>query len=144
MFERMSDDARSVMVLAQEEARLLCHQYLGTEHLLLGLIREERGGAAQVLETVDIHLDSVRVQVKVIVGEGDQRPSGHIPFTPNAAAALQRSPRLAGTFADPWINTEHILLAIIDGNQNSALKVLRALDVNLDTLRALLMARASL
>ena len=144
MFERLSDDARSVMVLAQEEARLLSHQYLGTEHLLLGLIREERGVAAQVLETVDIHLDPVRVQVKVIVGEGDQRPSGHIPFTPNAAAALQRSPRLAGTVADPWINTEHILLAIIDGNQNSALKVLRALDVNLDTLRALLMANASL
>ena len=144
MFERLSDDARSVMVLAQEEARLLSHQYLGTEHLLLGLIREERGVAAQVLETVGIHLDPVRVQVEVIVGEGDQRPSGHIPLTPNAEAALQRSPRLAGTFADPWINTEHILLAIIDGNQNSALKVLRALDVNLDTLRALLMARASL
>ena len=144
MFERMSDDARSVMVLAQEEARLLSHQYVGTEHLLLGLIREERGVAAHVLETVGIHLDSVRVQVEVIVGEGDQRPSGPIPFTPNAEAALQRSPRLAGTFADPWINTEHILLAIIDGNHNSALKVLRALDVNLDTLRALLMARASL
>ena len=76
----MSDDARSVMVLAQEEARLLSHQYVGTEHLLLGLIREERGVAAQVLQTVDIHLDSVRVQVEVIIGEGDQLPSGHIPL----------------------------------------------------------------
>jgi ATP-dependent Clp protease ATP-binding subunit ClpC len=144
MFERLSDDARSVLVLAQEEARLLSHQYLGTEHLLLGLIREERGAAAQGLESIGIDLDSVRVQVEAFVGWGDQRPSGHIPFTPNAEAALQLSSRLAGTFADPCIDTEHLLLAIIGGNENSAVQVLRALNVDLDTLSVLLVAKATL
>ena len=140
MFERLTDNARSVMVLAQEEARLLSHGYVGTEHLLLGLIHEARGDSATVLDSVGIHLDVARAQVERIVGKGDERPSGHLPFTPNAEAALRRSSRLANTFAHQWIGTEHLLLALIGGHESSALRVLRTLNVDLDTLRVLLVA----
>jgi len=140
MFERMTDNARSVMVLAQEEARLLSHGYVGTEHLLLGIIHESRGASATVLESVDIHLEVARAQAAMIVGKGDERPSGHLPFTPDAEAALRRSSRLANTFAHQWIGTEHLLLALISGHENSALRVLRTLKVDLDTLRVLLVA----
>jgi ATP-dependent Clp protease ATP-binding subunit ClpC len=142
MFERMTDNARSVMVLAQEEARLLSHGYVGTEHLLLGLIHEARGDSATVLDSVGICFDVARAQVEMIVGKGDHRPSGHLPFTPNAEAALRRSSRLANTFAHQWIATEHLLLALIGGHESSALHVLRALNVDLDTLRVLLVAEA--
>jgi ATP-dependent Clp protease ATP-binding subunit ClpC len=141
MFERMTDNARSVMVLAQEEVRLLSHGYVGTEHLLLGLIHEARGDSATVLDSVGIHLDVARSQVERIVGKGDERPSGHLPFTPHAEAALRRSSRLANTFAHQWIGTEHLLLALIGGHESSALRVLRTLNVDLDTLRVLLVAK---
>jgi ATP-dependent Clp protease ATP-binding subunit ClpC len=143
MFELLTDDARSVLVLAQQEARLLSHGYIGTEHLLLGLIAEERGVAAQLLDGLGVHLDALRIQVEVLVGQGDQRPSGHLPFTPNAEGVLQLSSRIAATFSDTWIGTEHLLLAIIGGQENSAIRALRVSNLDLDTLRVVLLAKAT-
>src|SRR5699024_11126340 len=93
MFERFTDRARRVVVLAQEEARMLNHNYIGTEHILLGLIHEGEGVAAKALETLDISLDAVREQVQEIIGQGQQSPTGHIPFTPRAKKVLELSLR---------------------------------------------------
>ena len=95
MFERFTDRARRVVVLAQDEARALNHNYIGTEHLLLGLIHEGEGVAAKALESMDISLDAVRAQVVEIIGEGQAAPSGHIPFTPRAKKVLELSLREA-------------------------------------------------
>src|ERR1035438_636575 len=113
MFERFTDRARRVVVLAQEEARMLNHNYIGTEHLLLGLIHEGEGVAAKVLESMGISLEAVRQQVEEIVGRGKDAPSGHIPFTPRAKKVLELSLREAQILGHNYIGTEHILLGLI-------------------------------
>src|ERR1700678_681794 len=113
MFERFTDRARRVVVLAQEEARMLNHNYIGTEHLLLGLIREADGVAAKALESLGISLDAVRQQVEEIIGRGQQTPTGHIPFTPRAKKVLELSLREALALKSDYIDTEHILLGLI-------------------------------
>ena len=113
MFERFTDRARRVVVLAQEEARMLNHNYIGTEHILLGLIHEGEGVAAKALESLSISLDGVREQVQEIIGQGQQAPSGHIPFTPRAKKVLELSLREALQLGHNYIGTEHILLGLI-------------------------------
>ena len=110
MFERFTDRARRVVVLAQEEARLLNHSYIGTEHILLGLIHEGEGVAAKALESLGISLEAVRSQVEEIIGQGGSSPSGHIPFTPRAKKVLELSLREALQLGHNYIGTEHILL----------------------------------
>src|SRR5205807_1361951 len=109
MFERFTDRARRVVVLAQEEARMLNHNYIGTEHILLGLIHEGEGVAAKALESLGISLEGVRQQVEEIIGQGQQAPSGHIPFTPRAKKVLELSLREALQLGHNYIGTEHIL-----------------------------------
>ena len=113
MFERFTDRARRVVVLAQEEARLLNHSYIGTEHILLGLIHEGEGVAAKALESLGISLEAVRNQVQDIIGQGGSSPSGHIPFTPRAKKVLELSLREALQLGHNYIGTEHILLGLI-------------------------------
>ena len=113
MFERFTDRARRVVVLAQEEARMLNHNYIGTEHILLGLIHEGEGVAAKALESLGIALEGVRAQVEEIIGQGAQAPSGHIPFTPRAKKVLELSLREALQLGHNYIGTEHILLGLI-------------------------------
>src|ERR687897_191275 len=113
MFERFTDRARRVVVLAQEEARLLNHNYIGTEHILLGLIHEGEGVAAKALESLGISLEAVRAQVEEIIGQGQSAPTGHIPFTPRAKKVLELSLREALQLGHNYIGTEHILLGLI-------------------------------
>src|SRR5437867_12711807 len=113
MFERFTDRARRVVVLAQEEARLLDHNRIGTEHLLLGLIREGEGIAAQALESMDISLETVRQQVVEIIGRGQTVPTGHIPFSPRAKKVLELALREALQLGHNYIGTEHLLLGLI-------------------------------
>jgi ATP-dependent Clp protease ATP-binding subunit ClpC len=135
MFERLTDRARRVVVLAQEEARMLNHNYIGTEHLLLGLIHENEGVAAQALEALGIGLDPVRRQVEEIIGQGQQAPSGHIPFTPRAKRVLELSLREALQLGHNYIGTEHILLALIREGEGVAAQVLVAMGADLDLAR---------
>lgn len=113
MFERFTDSSRRVVVLAQEEARLQMHNYIGTEHLLVGLVHEENGLAAQVLEDMGLSLDSVRAQVEDRVGKGDEMPVGHVAFTPRAKKVLECALREALQLGVTYIGTEHILLGLI-------------------------------
>ena len=108
MFERFTDRARRVVVLAQEEARMLNHSYIGTEHILLGLIHEGEGVAAKALESMDISLGAVREKVQEDIGQGQQNPPGHIPFTPRAKKVLELSLREALQLGHNYIGTEHI------------------------------------
>src|SRR3989440_511155 len=124
MFERFTDRARRVVVLAQEEARMLNHNYIGTEHILLGLIHEGEGVAAKALESLGISLDAVRQQVEEIIGQGQQAPSGHIPFTPRAKKVLELSLREALQLGHNYIGTEHILLGLIREGEGVAAQVL--------------------
>ena len=124
MFERFTDRARRVVVLAQEEARMLHHDYIGTEHLLLGLIREGEGVAAKALESLGISLEAVRQHVGEITGQGQQAPSGHIPFTPRAKKVLELSLREALQLGHNYIGTEHILLGLIREDEGVAAQVL--------------------
>jgi hypothetical protein len=124
MFQRFTDRARTVVVLAQDEARRLDHNYIGTEHLLLGLIREGEGVAAKALEALGISLDSVRQQVEQIIGQGQQAPSGHIPFTPRAKKVLELSLRESQQLGHNYIGTEHILLGVIHPSDGVARQVL--------------------
>jgi ClpA/ClpB-like protein len=124
MFERFTDRARRVVVLAQEEAVGLKHNYIGTEHILLGLIREREGVAARALESLDISLEAVRAQVEEIIGQGQTTPSGHIPFTPRAKKVLELSLREALQLGHNYIGTEHILLGLIREGQGVAAQVL--------------------
>ena len=110
MFKRFTDRARRVIVLAQEEARMLGHNYIGTEHILLGLIREGEGVAAKALIALGISLDATRQAVEDIIGRGTQAPSGHIPFTPRSKKVLELSLREALSLGHDYIGTEHILL----------------------------------
>src|SRR5436190_895863 len=124
MFERFTDRARRVVVLAQEEARMLNHNYIGTEHILLGLIHEGEGVAAKSLESLGISLEGVRSQVEEIIGQGQQAPSGHIPFTPRAKKVLELSLREALQLGHNYIGTEHILLGLIREGEGVAAPVL--------------------
>ncbi|GAA4287266.1 ATP-dependent Clp protease ATP-binding subunit [Georgenia daeguensis] len=135
MFERFTDRARRVVVLAQEEARMLNHNYIGTEHILLGLIHEGEGVAAKALEALDISLEAVRAQVTEIIGEGQQSPSGHIPFTPRAKKVLELSLREALQLGHNYIGTEHILLGLIREGEGVAAQVLTKLGADLNRVR---------
>jgi hypothetical protein len=125
MFERFTDRARRVVVLAQEEARLLGHHYIGTEHLLLGLIREAQGVAAKALESLGFSLEAVRAQVEEIIGQGQSAPTGHIPFTPRAKKVLELSLRESRSLGHDYIGTEHILLGLIREREGVAAQVLK-------------------
>jgi len=135
MFERFTDRARRTVVLAQEEARLLQHNYIGTEHLLLGLIHEGEGVAAKALESLGIGLDAVRQQVEEIIGRGQQAPSGHIPFTPRAKKVLELALREAIQLGHNYIGTEHILLGLIREADGVAAQVLVRLGADLNRTR---------
>ncbi len=135
MFQRFSDRARRVVVLAQEEARMLNHNYIGTEHLLLGLIQEGEGVAAKALESMGISLEGVRNQVEEIIGRGTSAPTGHIPFTPRAKKVLELSLREALQLGHNYIGTEHILLGLIREGEGVAAQVLAKLGADLDRVR---------
>ncbi|MEK4241893.1 ATP-dependent Clp protease ATP-binding subunit [Janibacter sp. FSL W8-0316] len=135
MFERFTDRARRVVVLAQEEARLLNHNYIGTEHILLGLIHEGEGVASKALESLGVSLDAVREQVQDIIGPGQQAPSGHIPFTPRAKKVLELSLREALQLGHNYIGTEHILLGLIREGEGVAAQVLVKLGADLGRVR---------
>ncbi|TSA52869.1 MAG: AAA family ATPase, partial [Actinobacteria bacterium] len=135
MFERFTDRARRVVVLAQEEARLLNHSYIGTEHILLGLIHEGEGVAAKALESLGISLEAVRAQVEEIIGQGGSSPSGHIPFTPRAKKVLELSLREALQLGHNYIGTEHILLGLIREGEGVAAQVLVKLGADLARVR---------
>ncbi|MEV4266085.1 ATP-dependent Clp protease ATP-binding subunit [Kribbella sp. NPDC049584] len=135
MFERFTDRARRVVVLAQEEARMLSHNYIGTEHILLGLIHEGEGVAAKALESLGISLEAVRSQVEEIIGQGQQAPSGHIPFTPRAKKVLELSLREALQLGHNYIGTEHILLGLIREGEGVAAQVLVKLGADLNKVR---------
>jgi ATP-dependent Clp protease ATP-binding subunit ClpC len=135
MFERFTDRARRVVVLAQEEARMLNHNYIGTEHILLGLIHEGEGVAAKALESLGISLEAVRSQVEEIIGQGQQAPSGHIPFTPRAKKVLELSLREALQLGHNYIGTEHILLGLIREGEGVAAQVLMKLGADLSRVR---------
>ena len=139
MFERFTDRARRVVVLAQDEARALNHNYIGTEHLLLGLIHEGEGVAAKALESMDVTLDKARAQVVEIIGEGQSAPSGHIPFTPRAKKVLELSLREALQLSHNYIGTEHILLGLLREGEGVAVQALGNLDVDLAALRQAVM-----
>ncbi|QIM17209.1 ATP-dependent Clp protease ATP-binding subunit [Leucobacter insecticola] len=135
MFERFTDRARRVVVLAQEEAKMLNHNYIGTEHILLGLIHEGEGVAAKALEQLEISLDAVRAQVTDIIGTGQQPPQGHIPFTPRAKKVLELSLREALQLGHNYIGTEHILLGLIREGEGVAAQVLVKLGADLNRVR---------
>src|SRR6058998_97378 len=135
MFERFTDRARRVVVLAQEEARMLNHNYIGTEHILLGLIHEGEGVAAKALESLNISLEAVRQQVEEIIGPGQAAPTGHIPFTPRAKKVLELSLREALQLGHNYIGTEHILLGLIREGEGVAAQVLQKLGADLNRVR---------
>ena len=135
MFERFTDRARRVVVLAQDEARRLNHDYIGTEHLLLGLIHEGKGVAARVLEELGISLAAVRQQVEEIIGTGLEPPDGRIPFTPRAKKVLELSLREALQLGHDYIGTEHILLGLLREGDGVAAQVLVSLGADLNVVR---------
>jgi hypothetical protein len=135
MFERFTDRARRVVVLAQEEARLLNHDYIGTEHILLGLIQEGDGVAARALQSLGISLDAVRARVEDIIGRGDEQSPSHIPFTPRAKKVLELSLREALQLGHNYIGTEHILLGLIREGEGVAAQVLVELGGDLERVR---------
>ena len=135
MFERFTDRARRVVVLAQEEARLLNHDYIGTEHILLGLVHEEQGVAARALTELDISLEAVRTEVQETVGQGQSPPPGHIPFTPRAKKVLELSLREAIQLGHNYIGTEHILLGLIREGEGVAAQVLSKLGAGQERVR---------
>jgi ATP-dependent Clp protease ATP-binding subunit ClpC len=133
MFEIFTDRARRVVVLAQEEARMLNHNYIGTEHILLGLIHEGKGVGAKALESLGISLDTLQQQVKEKVGRGEHAPSGHIPFTPSAKKVLELALSESKALGHHYVGTEHILLGLVrEGNGVAAQVLLKpGVDVNL-------------
>ena len=135
MFERFTDRARRIIVLAQEEARMLNHNYIGTEHLLLGLIHEGHGVAAEALESLGISLEAVRQQVEQIIGRGSQAPSGHIPFTPRAKKVTELALLESDALGHGHIDTEHLLLGLIREGNGVAAQVLVRLGGDLNSVR---------
>ncbi len=136
MFERFTDQSRRAVVLAQEEARHLNHNYIGTEHLLAGLRRENRGAAARALESAGITMDAVRAEIEKLVGRGQEAPSGHIPFTRRAKKCLELSLREALNLGHNHIGPGHMLLALISQGDCVAVRVLGGLGADLGQLRA--------
>jgi ATP-dependent Clp protease ATP-binding subunit ClpC len=136
VFERFTDRARRVVVLAQEEARLLNHNYIGTEHLLLGLIHEGEGVASQALTSIGISLEDVRQQVQEVIGEGKSAPMGHIPFTPRAKKVLELSLREALQLKHNYIGTEHVLLGLVAEGEGVAAQVLVKMGATLPAVRS--------
>ncbi len=144
MFERFTDRARRVVVLAQEEARMLNHNKIGTEHILLALIREDGGIAAQALESLGITEEAARQQVEAIAGRGQQdSPRGHIPFTPRAKKVLQLSMREAIALGHAYIGTEHILLGLVREDDGVPIRALNGLDVDANMVRQQVIQRVS-
>jgi ATP-dependent Clp protease ATP-binding subunit ClpC len=136
VFERFTERAREVVVLAQDEARALRHNYIGTEHILLGLLREEEGLAARVLESLAITVEEVRAQVARIIGPGDEPiVSGQIPFTPRAKKVLELSLREALSLKHNYIGTEHILLGLVRENEGVAARILLDFDADAEKIR---------
>jgi len=135
LFERFTERARQVVVLAQDEARALKHNYIGTEHILLGLLREEEGLAARVLESLDITVERVRAQVVRIVGSGEEVTSGQIPFTPRAKKVLELALREALSLGHNYIGTEHILLGLVRENEGVAARILLDFDADSEKIR---------
>ncbi|HEX6194752.1 MAG TPA: Clp protease N-terminal domain-containing protein [Jiangellaceae bacterium] len=142
MFERFTDQAQRVVVLAQEEARALNHAYIGTEHLLLGLLREGDGVAAKALEDLRVSLDETRGRVEEIIGRGQDSPKGAIPFTPRAKKVLELSLREAIALGDDHIATEHILLGLIREGEGVAAQVIVNLGADPIALRRDVIARS--
>lgn len=136
MFERFTDKSRRAVVLAQEEARLMDHGYIGTEHLLAGLRHEGQGTAAKALGSLGITTDAVRAEIETAVGRGQDPPAGHIPFTPQAKTCLERSLREALQLGHRSIGTGHLLLGLISGEDDVAVRILGRLGADLDQLRA--------
>jgi ATP-dependent Clp protease ATP-binding subunit ClpA len=136
MFERFTDQSRRAVVLAQDEARFFSHNYIGTEHLLAGLRRENRGVAARVLESAGITMDAVRAEIEKLVGRGESAPSGHIRFTPGAKKCLELSLREALNLGHNHIGTGHLLLGLMSKDDGVAIQVLRGLGADLVQLRA--------
>jgi ATP-dependent Clp protease ATP-binding subunit ClpC len=136
VFERFTERSRQVLVLAQDEARNLKHNYIGTEHILLGLLREEEGIAARVLAGFDVTLEEVRNQIARIIGPGDEVVSGQIPFTPRAKKVLELALREALQLQSSYIGTEHLLLGIARENQGVAARVLLDFDVDAERIRS--------
>jgi ATP-dependent Clp protease ATP-binding subunit ClpC len=143
MFERFTERARQVVVLAQEEARALKHNYIGTEHLLLGLLREEEGVAARVLDALDVSVEEVRASVVRIVGSGEEAPQGQIPFTPRAKKVLELALREALSLGHNYIGTEHILLGLVREDEGVAARILLDLDAEPDKIRGEVMRTLS-
>ena len=135
MFERFTERARQVVVLAQDEARVLKHNYIGTEHILLGLLREEEGAAAQVLGRLGVTVEGVRTQVAQIVGEGDNITAGQIPFTPRAKKVLELALREALHLGHNYIGTEHVLLGLVSENEGVAARILLDFDADAENVR---------
>jgi len=143
MFERFTERARRCVVLAQEEARMLDHNYIGTEHILLGLIHEREGVAARALGSLGITLEAVREQVEEIVGRGQQAPSGHIPFTPRAKKILELSLRAALDMSSETIGTEHLLLGLINEGDGVGAQILDRLGAPATAVREAVLSQAA-
>src|SRR3990172_1328996 len=135
MFERFTERARQVVVLAQEEARVLRHNHIGTEHLLLGLLREADGVAARGLSTLEVSLEEGRGEITRNVGEGDNESQGQIPFTPRAKKVLELALREALSLGHSYIGTEHILLGLVRESEGAAARILKDLEVDADRVR---------
>jgi len=135
MFERFTERARRVVVLAQEESQRLSHNYIGTEHLLLGLLAERDGVAARALESLNVTLTAAREQVEEIIGPGDQTPHGHIPFTPRAKKILELSLREALTTGSEVIDTQHLLLGLVDEGDGVGAQILERLGATAQAVR---------
>jgi ATP-dependent Clp protease ATP-binding subunit ClpC len=135
VFERFTDRARRVVVLAQQEARMLNHNYIGTEHILLGLIHEGEGVAARALDALGVELDAVRLEIEELIGQGQDVPSGHIPFTPRAKKVLELSLREALQLGHTYIGTEHLLLGLIREGEGVAAQVLQKMGASLELVR---------
>jgi ATP-dependent Clp protease ATP-binding subunit ClpC len=140
MFERFTDRARCVVVLGQEESRTLRHNYIGTEHLLAGLIHEGEGVAYKALESLGVTVEALRNQIMSIIGEGVSSPSGHIPFTPRCKKVLELSLREALSLGHSYIGTEHMLLGLIDEGEGIACQILIKLGVELNDVRSRVIA----
>jgi ATP-dependent Clp protease ATP-binding subunit ClpA len=144
VFERFTERARLVVVLAQDEARALKHNYIGTEHLLLGVLREDEGVGGRVLDSLDVTLEEVRAQVARIIGEGDEVTTGQIPFTPRSKKVLELALREAVKLGHNHIGTEHILLGIVRENDGVAARILADFDVDADKVRGEILRRLSI
>jgi ATP-dependent Clp protease ATP-binding subunit ClpC len=135
VFERFTERARQVVLLAQDEARGLKHNYIGTEHILLGLLREEEGVAARVLESLDITVEQVRARVAATVGQGDEVTTGQIPFTPRAKKVLELALQEGLSLGHNYIGTEHVLLGLVRENDGVAARILLEFDAHDETIR---------